>query len=389
MKKWLLCLFTYNRYELLRNAVRSIELFFPYGDRLVIDDGSSDQRVRQFLERDLPSQRWKYTIRERIPGRDYGGFYNNMRYGLEYALEHGYDYCFFCEDDQQMVWKKDDYEEYVNNVFSTCPDAIQVQPLLARRILSYSTTMEYIKPAHAYRTDRGFNTTAIWNLDVVRRHSDYRFICEFGSDLPANSAYWMRKGFRLYVQFDPTIAIVPWVNSQSVFHHPDTIVTNNFGKELLLKPLTPDEIAFLKSRPPSLPAYQEYFNLSEENVSRPIWHQQGQGLNRFFFLCRDIVEKEDKKGESPMRIPVLDDWAPTTIPPVQSHLNWKPLAGSARRTSRMSPRWSKRFERFVELLRFSPRDYLGYLRLRKRLHKEQKQLPFEKQEPSPYARTAL
>lgn len=375
-KCWLICLFTYNRPTLLANAVRSIDRFFPWGDRMILDDGSSDPRVHNYLRRIARESQWRVVVRPRVAGRSYGGYYDNMRCALDRALADGYDYCFFFEDDEQMVWRKDDYLDYVEGVFARCPDAIQLQPLFFRRIISYTRTIEYIRSARAYRTNRGFTTTGIWDLAAVRRYPDYRFICANGDDMPANSSYWMKRGYRVYLQFDPTVAIVPWVRSRSESTWEGDEGGSPAGAEFLLKPLDEDEVELLQERPASLPAYQEYFNLSPENVAGPIWHQRGQSLNRFYFLCRRMVEEEDRAGQSPIPVPVLDDWAPTRILPAQSHLDWDP--GSI--VMSRGPAWKRcipgpvrrLYARLLNRGVLSPRDYVGYLGLRRRLRRERR-----------------
>ncbi len=374
--RWLLCLFTYNRPGLLANAVRSIDRFFPWGDRLVIDDGSSDPRVQAYLRRLERESQWRFVIRERVAGRNYGGYYDNMRWALERALSDGYDYCFFFEDDEQIVWRKDDYPAYVERVFSCCPDAIQLQPLFFRRIIPYAKSIEYIRTARAYRSNRGFTTTGIWNLATVRRYPDYRFICANGDDMPANSRYWMKRGYRVYFQFDPTVAILPWVRSRSESTGDREDGESAGWGEFLLKPLDEAAIQSLQGRHPSLPAYQEYFSLSRENTAGPIWHQRGQSLHRFYSLCRQVVEEEDRAGQSPLPVPVLDSCEPTRIPPLQSHEEWNP-AGVPRSGG---PAWKRILPTSMRRVHatllnrgaLSPRDYVGYLRLRLRLQLEQR-----------------
>lgn len=381
MKKILLCLFTYNRLALVKNAVHSINTFFPWGDCKVIDDGSSDPEVKKFLDKTVAEHsRWSYQIMPRTQGRMYGGYYKNMRFGLQFALEHGYDYCFFFEDDEQLVWKKDDYLEYIERVFSTCPDAIQIQPLLFRRILRYHTNVEYIRTAHAYRTERGFSTSAIWNLEAVRKNPDYKFISEYGDGLPANSGYWLSKGYRLYLQFDPTVAIIPWVTTRMLETHPPELDKTN-GNAFLLNPLTSQELNFLQKRDPSIPAYQEYFQLSKETTARPIWHQKNCRMPRYYELCRSIVKEENQFKQSPLRIPILDNWQPTTIPPVASHLTWKNteiIPPSRTFLGRIIPQKLKRQIR--ELLSYNLFDFFGYQELCRRLHGEQRTLILKSRE---------
>jgi hypothetical protein len=379
MKRWLLCLFSYNRVELLRNAVASIDAFFPFGDRLIVDDGSDQAGMAEFLADIGRKSGWQVEVRSREAGRDYGGYYRNMRYALERALESGYDYCFFFEDDEQFVWKKEDYPAYVDNLFAACPDAIQIQPLFLRRIHTYADTIEYVRPAGAYRTNRGFSTSAIWNLAAVRQHPDYRFFCTYGDDLPSNSAYWLKKGYRLYFQGDPTVAVMPWVASRSLGDSRDTGGARGPEQKFQLRPLDAGEIEYLRTRPPSVPPYQEYFRLSDANIARPIWHQKGLNLGRYRYLCRAVVDQERAAGASPAPVRVLERWQPTTIPPLASHLAWEGLAKKRAEQQvhrRNWPAWTTRPRRFLRSLRdFSAADWLGYRELSRRLKKEQRALP--------------
>ena len=382
--RWLVCLFTFESPQFLENAVSSIDRFFPWGDRLVIDDGSRQPGVKRFLEElSQRDSRWSYIIMEGGPRTGFGGFYRNMSHALEAALEGGYRYCLFFEDDEQFVWHKADYPEYVEALFRGCPDAIQLQPLFARRVISYANWTEFVPSVRAYRTGRGFTTTGIWNLDLVRRHPDYRVICSEGvqgwrgSYLPANSAYWLKRDCRVYLQFDPTMAVLPWVRSRS--QEPTSLDSPRGGRAedaLLLEALPPAAIGRLQGRPAWLPAYQEYFPLSRENVERPLWHQRGRNLARYYELCRSVVADEDRLRQSPARVSVLEKGAPSRIPPLQSHLDWRPPPrGNEDASDRLRlPQWGRTAAQWLlERGRVSLRDYLGFRELRRRLRREQRQ----------------
>ena len=299
----------------------------------MIDDGSPGPEVGEFLWDLAKSPKWDYCIRDRRVGRDYGGFYNNMRLGLEKALAEGYDYCFFFEDDEQFLWRKDDYPEYIDQVFSTCPDAVQLQPLFFRRVHCYDRSCEFVAPANAYRTNRGFTTTGIWNLAVLRDHPDYRFICAHGDDLPANSAYWMERGYRLYFQFDPTVGVLPWIATKSSadelsvgreVDRPSSGTGKGRGDELILAPLSGDDVRVLREREACIAPYQEYFDTSRHVRRGPIWHREGHMMERYEELCHEALQREDAAGESPLRIPVLDEWRVSQVPPASSHMGWDP-----------------------------------------------------------------
>jgi glycosyltransferase involved in cell wall biosynthesis len=379
-KRYLVCLFTYNRPDFMLNAFRSIEAFFPWGDRLLIDDGSFDPESARAIKTVAQSPNWTCKIMDRL-SRAYGGFYRNMRFALDYALEQGYDYCFFFEDDEQFLWKKEDYREYIEHVFSVCPDAIQLQPLFLRRIVSYANHIEHIDSVRAYRTERAFSTTAIWNLAAVRAHGDFKFIMDHGDDLPANSAWWLRHGYRLYYQADPTVGIIPWVESNSAANgqrHRQKQQLRPFGvapaERFIIAPLSSEAISYLQNRDPSIVAYQEYFTRSET----PIWHQARQNLNRYYELCRQTIDAEDALKESPLKVKALKEWRPTTIPPLQSHLTWNPYAvvGTTLR-SRIGKMLAQRLPgRLLDWRHFDIQDYLGYRRLTLRLKKELNTLPF-------------
>ena len=389
MKKWLTCVFSYNRPNLLINAVNSIDEFFPWGDRIVFDDGSFDPNMLAVLDSIAQRPRWRVKVLNHPRDRWYGGFYQNMNAALKLALNEGYDYSFFFEDDEQFVWKKTDYPEYTENLFLKFPDEIQIQTLFHRRFLTYRDRFEYVEPARAYRTSHGFTTTAIWNLETVRAYPDYEVFYKNGDDMPENSAYWLRRGFRVYSQFDPTVAIMPWVesnsrpwvesNSRNAGRSGEHGLARGDSRQLLLQPLSQEEIRFLRSRAPSLPAYQEYFNFSPENCARPIWHAAGTAMNRYYFLCRKIVDEENRYGQSPVPVRSISDVPFSATQPSPTHIGRDPNAIPMIRLrgDRFVPRFLKPLRRRIGgWRRFSLGDYLGYRKLVRRLRKERRQLPF-------------
>lgn len=399
-KTLLLCLFAYNRPAFLMNAVESIDRHFHWGDRLVIDDGSANPEAQKVLALIARRPGWKVEVRERSAERPYGSYYSNMRFGLERALSAGYDYCFFFEDDEQFVWTKPDYPEYVERFFARAPDAVQLMPLMFRRIIPYAKSLEtggrnleYIAEAGAYRSDRGFSTTAIWNLEVVRRYPDYRFYCTRGDDLNTNSGYWMDKGYRVYLQVDPTVAVLPWVNSMSAGaatsdrNRPATNANVSWTGTPLLRGLNQDEILYISERDPSRLAFQEYFSLSPANCTRPIWHQNDFQMERYYFLCRYVLESEAESGGSPPRIPVLPRWEPTRIAPSISHTQAFLVETKGREDPGTQPTsmgvvgkslYRRMVPKTIRALRprVRLRDYVGYLRMIRQLRRETAALQF-------------
>ena len=165
--KFLTVVFSFERLAYLKNCVRSIDEFFPWGDGLIVDDGTDGPRMNEYLNG--LSARWKYKIFNKSGSERFSTFYRNMAYALQYSIEADYDYCLFIEDDEQFVWKKDDYPEYIESFFTVMSDAIQLSPLFSRRVVPYDNRLEYIESSKSYKTIRGFNTTAFWDIRKIRR----------------------------------------------------------------------------------------------------------------------------------------------------------------------------------------------------------------------------
>lgn len=346
--------FTYNRPRLLKNAVDSIDRYFPWGDRLIVDDGSNSNDAVAMLEQLSKRDRWKVEIRERANGISYGGFYRNMDWALKYAASSNYDYCLFFEDDEQFVWHFREYPNYVKNLFSQRDDCHLVQPLFMRRIHNWHGKAEYISEVRSYRTSRGFTTTGVWNLDIVRREGNPGVVAGGGDCLPHNSQLWLKKGYRLYLQADPTVAILPWVDSQIDGARSSVSHQGNDSESLLLKQLTSMEQNWLRERDPKVMPCQEYFELSDKNSARPIWHQKGRLMSRYFKLCADTYYWENRSG---LRGNVVTGERECLIEPEMGHINLvaSTAANSSLRPINLPKNIIKRYV-FVILKMMAPRN---------------------------------
>lgn len=387
MSRCLVCLFTFNRPALMLNAVRSVERFLPGCDGVVFDDGSWVPGAAEALahvERDYPS--WQSRTRERGDTVGLQGLYRNMTDALSLAVEGGYDHCLFLEDDTQLVWQKPGQLNELDVLFDACPDAVQLQPLLYRRLNDYRDTMEYVRSAGAYRTIQGFNTTAFWNMRVVREHAEYRVIhAHRGSNLALNSAYWLKRGYRLYADARPNMAIIPWITSHSAGAKTATgLRLSDDSEALVLRPLSGGEVAALQQRPPHRLAMQEHFALSAENCRRPVWHRRGEMMGLYYQRCHAAVKREDEHGESPISVKTVADVAACKLGPRQSHLGWRlpdrvdmPARGGLRKAvSGCLPRGVKAMVRrsAAHLLARLKGHHAGYRALCRRLQHEQAEL---------------
>jgi hypothetical protein len=249
-------------------------------------------------------------MRSKHQSGPHGGFYRNMRRALDYAIERDYDRCIFFEDDEQFLFPLD--FDQVESILKQ-PDAIQANPMYLRRAFPYRGTLQRIPNLPAYRTNRGFNTTGIWNLDFVRQ-AGFQFIDTYPSGLPANSRWWLLRGFRLYQMANPVAAVVPPGRKRLNVVYPG----------------------------PSL--YQEHIT-----GTSLVWHQPWN-RNRLYELCYQTLQ-----GDS-----VLTD---QSVLPLQSHLDWRPAEPLQGWRSRL-PRW------LVNVRHFNLKHYRAYRRLEARLQQE-------------------
>ncbi len=368
----LVIIFTYERPQLLKNAAKSVTEFYPWGDRLIIDDGSVSDEQKAALAF-LSSAGWEIKRVVRNRAREYGGFYANMKYGLKLALERGYKYCLFFEDDEQFLWSDRNYPEYILSVFNNAPDCVAILPLLYRRMIDYSDKIEYLESVDAYRTDRGFNTTCLWNLDRVR-DLGYQVDDSIGDGLAVNSKFFLERGYRLYGQRSPIAAIIPWVESRKM--GAPRIGHKIKDKSFELTPLTPPFISWLRMRSPATLPYQEYLPLSPRNSNRPIWHQAGGSLIRYYELCHQVNKKERLSKQHPCIVSHLSTWILPTRRE-ETHINFGARKDDVR-VSRfansikiISNKLGLRNYRCYRLIReFKVRHYIGYTLLKIKLRHE-------------------
>ena len=131
--KLLNCVTSYQRYPYLRNTVESLLEYFRFGDTLVVDNGSTDPALHQYL--DELENRGLFVMRRSWEGEtDRPGLNDGMNDAMDFAAERGYDFVQFVQDDMQFMWHDPSVLETVQHVFSSRSDAIQVCPLFSNRI---------------------------------------------------------------------------------------------------------------------------------------------------------------------------------------------------------------------------------------------------------------
>lgn len=392
MKKWVLYLFTFNRPHLVIHAINSIEKFLPFCDYVLVDDGSFCEGSKELLDDIRSKENWRVKIMDREEGL-YGGFYKNMNWALNDAKNKEYDFCYFFEDDEQCLWLPKDYKNHIENIFDKCKDAHFIDTTFFTRLNDISLLDKqyiYCIPVKAYKTNRGFNTTGIWNMNIVRKEDEKIFYqYKFGSNLPYNSAIWLGKGYRMYCSGYPTVALIPWVESKvdskiSSGSYSDKKGLISFNSKFKLKTLSDDQIDYINLYQGKKPIYQEYFDILGKNTSIPDWHQKIL-LWRYFEKCAAIVDS--KYFNKKPKISLSKD-VNVTIAPNKSHLRFKfkydngalfPTKKSSIIKEFLKNNFKKPYSfycYFRSFIKISPISIFKFFLLCRKLKEEKNNLPF-------------
>ncbi len=386
MKKWVLYLFTFNRPDLVIHAINSIEKFLPFCDYVLVDDGSFCEGSKELLDDIRSKENWRVKIMDREEGL-YGGFYKNMNWALNDAKNKEYDFCYFFEDDEQCLWLPKDYQTHIENIFAKCKDAHFIDTRFLIRLNDISLLDKqyiYCNTVKAYKTNRGFNTTGIWNMDIVRKEKGNIFY-EYGDGLPYNSAIWLEKGYRMYCSGLPTVALIPWVESKihggSDLDKKGLISVNSKFK---LKPLSDNQIKYINLYQGEKPIYQEYFDILDKNTAIPVWHQKVL-LWRYFQKCAAIVDS--KYFNKKPKISFTKD-VNFTFPPNKSHLEFKlkydsgtlfPIQKNSIIKDFLKNNFKKQYSfycYFRSFIKINPISIFKFFLLYRKLKEEKNNLPF-------------
>lgn len=262
----LTAVFSYNRYFLLKNTLDSWMEYGPGGDLLIVDDGSTDTRVEALLAEVAQKPGCTVRSQSRDNGQAHGGLYANMNVAAAHAIERGYDYVFFLQDDLQFMWKDDGFQERVERIFRDCPDAAMVSPVFQRGILAPQMRQRLVP--HPSGPCWHLTPYAIVDVGImpVRLLKEKEWL--FGKEERSNSDHWVKWGYKLYAMRAPTVAFVPWPEVWSG--------TGRFGKErspkeaYFLKPLDDTQTSALRSST-DIPFAEDYCLPWKWSCLSPYW----------------------------------------------------------------------------------------------------------------------
>ena len=207
--KYLITIFCYNRPHLLKNAVESFIEFGPEGDLLVVDDGSNDPEVIDYLNMLENRKLTQVSIRrcKREYDRRLGGLYPNMEMATKYAKDNGYDYIFYSQDDQQFMWRDNNFWRRVNEIFEHHPNAFMVRPAFDKLIFSHNHANRFnicdSCPGLLFKK-AGFSAVGILSINKINKYNWH-----FQPTEVTNEAVVLETGLEMYLMKTAIIAPVP------------------------------------------------------------------------------------------------------------------------------------------------------------------------------------
>lgn len=259
--KLLNCILTYNRYYYLKNTVESLTEFFRFGDLLVVDDGSNDPKVAEYLSQ--LEHHGIHVIRQThwqdqsfYGGHPFGGLHENMDVAVQFCISHGYDFIHFIHDDVQFMWHDPELLAKVKRVFEAFPDATQVVNIFCKGITRKESRRRWEPRPEAncyFLSPFGMGDMGIIPVALLKEHS-FRF---GNGNEKLNSSWWRRRGYKAYALHSPTLTLVP---SPSVVRDSRQVEEGTRPvHKYYLKPLGAHQVERLRTRPlEELPVDEDY-----------------------------------------------------------------------------------------------------------------------------------
>lgn len=262
----LICVFSYNRGDLLGNLLSSVNQYYPEAGLAVFDDGSDEPAVKRILN-DLPQDVHVHITDKASPGSRHGGLYYMMGKAIDYAKGSAYKYAYFVQDDMQFLWRDEQLMTKLESVFRKdhclmCNFNFHQKIFKKDIVLDLQKTIEpglYEYPSPAI-LDTGI-------VDIERaRSADLKF--PFQTE-KMNGAYWYDKGYRMYWMAQPHIAYTPWPKIHRYKHTKER-------KLYRLKKIDGRKQSQLKENTGL--AYLEDYTSTETWLLKPYWYGSNPGL---------------------------------------------------------------------------------------------------------------
>lgn len=238
-----------------------------FGDTLVVDDGSDGTSLLDYLAQ--LEARGLAVIRNQRNGKNafHGGLYGCMNQALDFAIDGGYEYIHFIQDDMQFMWHDPNILEKVELIFNELEDAVQVGVFFHKKILiNTPERLQSLENQCCYHLKPyGMSDLGFVRLSLINKHG-----FRFGQSENETSAYWRQRGYRFYLLGSPVLAWIPWPTIFSSGKQDGSLKPP--PHKYYLKPLDLSQIRRLNNRPlEEVPYHEDYCVPWGWACLRPYW----------------------------------------------------------------------------------------------------------------------
>ncbi|MGH6762487.1 MAG: glycosyltransferase family A protein [Phyllobacterium sp.] len=267
----LLCVFSYNMGDALKNCIESMMKMCGAFDAILIDDDSTDPKTIGHIEDYRSAFIDVFTNTSPKIGKRHGNLYDNIQMSYEYALNNGYEYVFFIQDDMQFVRPMDEHicKEYAL-LFDSSDKVIQVDPRFLRNRSGY----EILGDIKAYRYD---SETSYADVGITHVGRLKAINWAFGEGERANKERLSRLGYMRLFPHSPIIMHVPFPqvfrNGRKRFD-PFLLNRGTYGFEYMSGP----EIEKMDRRPvEDIPYFRDFLRPRNMKLARLLYDRRADG----------------------------------------------------------------------------------------------------------------
>jgi hypothetical protein len=285
------------------NAVRSVRSVVAADPVLVIDNASPQPELRAALQRfadaDPATELIVRPANDLRSNRKVGGLYDAYEVAFGLALERGFDLLHLVQGDFQVMWWGAEVIEKATGIYSAHPRCVNLQTSFYSRDRKLTDDLVATGDGLGKLRNYGLTDTGLYHLGRWRERG-----MRFGHAEQAHARRYLDEGLEVLRHPWPTDAPIPW----------PAVVRNgvqrgrevNTGKPFLLRPLSPEQIAFLKETPGG--AWLEDVCIPWGWVcATPMWASDADALDYWVLRYRDarahglrhVLPRMERRGVEP------------------------------------------------------------------------------------------
>ena len=226
------------------NTVRSVRATAPNDPVLVIDNASPQAGLRSALQRmadeDPMIDLVLRSTNDLQRNRKVGGLYDAYEMAFKYAIVHGFDLLHLLQGDFQLMWWDDDLVKKSRELYISHPLCVNIHLQFLSRDRKLTDDLTPGDGGVTKLKSYGLTDTGLYHLSRWQTYG-----MQFGANERGHAQRYLDEGHEVLCHPWPTDAPIPWPPViRNGVQRGREIVT---GKPFLLKPLSPEDIAGIKT----------------------------------------------------------------------------------------------------------------------------------------------